>query len=106
VYSLRAPGLSINQVEPPDPDPLAAARYSCLYWGDHLIDSDVRAIDDLKNSGSVCTFLNTSSLYWLEALSLMKSLPDGIVMIIKLENWLQVSYATFLEDVTRVALLI
>jgi hypothetical protein len=31
----------------------------------------------------------------------MKSLPDGIVMIMKLENWLQVSYATFFEDVTR-----
>jgi hypothetical protein len=108
MYSLRAPGISINQVKPPNPDPLAAARYSCLYWGDHLIDSDVRGntIDDLKDSGSVCTFLNTSYLYWLEALSLMKRLPDGIVMIIKLENWLQVSYATFLKDVTRVALLI
>jgi hypothetical protein len=103
VYSLRAPGISINQVELPDPDPLAAARYSCLYWGYHLIDCDVRGntINDLKNGGSVCSFLSTSYLYWLEALSLLKSLPDGIVMIIKLENWLQVSYATFLKDVTR-----
>src|SRR5208282_4264037 len=93
----------MDQVEPPDPDPLAVARYSCLYWGDHLIDCDVRGntINDFQNGGSVYSFLNTSYLYWLEALSLMKSLPDGIVMIIKLENWLQVSYATFLEDVTR-----
>jgi len=103
VYSLRTPGVSINQIEPPDPDPLAAARYSCLYWGEHLIDCDVRGntINDLKNGGLVCTFLNTSYLYWLEALSLMKSLPDGIVMIIELENWLQVSCFMFLENVTR-----
>ena len=31
----------------------------------------------------------------------MESLSDGIVMIIKLENWLQVSCATIFEDVTR-----
>jgi hypothetical protein len=50
-------------------------------------------------------FLRKSYLYWLEALSLMKSLPDGIVMIMKLEKWLQVSYNAFFEDVTRDSLL-
>lgn len=102
VYSLSAPAISIDQVKQPNPDPLAAAQYSCLYWGDHLIDCDVggNTINDLKDGGSVYKFLRTSYLYWLEALSLMKSLSDGIVMIMKLENWLQVSYATFL-DVTR-----
>jgi hypothetical protein len=42
VYNLRAPGFSIDQVKQPDPDPLAAARYSCLYWIDHLLDCDTR----------------------------------------------------------------
>jgi hypothetical protein len=108
VYSLRAPGISINQAKPPNPDPLAVARYSCLYWGDHLIDYCFRGniINALKEGGSVCNFLSTNYLYWLEALSLMKSLPDGIVMIIKLENWLQVSYATFLRMLLEEALLI
>jgi hypothetical protein len=103
VYSLSAPAITIDQIKHPDPDPLAAARYSCLYWGDHLIGCDVggNTINDLKDGGSVYTFLSTSYLYWLEALSLMKSLPHGIVMIMKLENWLQVSNATFFEDVTR-----
>jgi hypothetical protein len=97
VYGLSAPGISIDQVKQPDPDPLAVARYSCLYWGDHLIDCDVSGniINDLKDGGSVYNFLSTSYLHWLEALSLMKSLSDGIVMIIKLENWLQVSYGPF-----------
>jgi hypothetical protein len=100
VYGLSAPGISIDQVKQPDPDPLAAARYSCLYWGDHLIDCDVggKTINDLQDGGSVYKFLSTSYLHWLEALSLMKSLPDGIVMIIKLENWLQVSYAPFFKQ--------
>jgi hypothetical protein len=99
VYGLNVPAISIDEVKQPDPDPLAVARYSCLYWVDHLIDCGNRgnAINDLKESGSVYNFLSTSYLYWLEALSLMKSLPDGIVMILKLENWLQVSYTNFEE---------
>jgi len=96
VYGLSTPAISIDQVKQPDPDPLAAARYSCLYWVDHLLDCDREdTINDLKDGGSVYQFLSTSYIYWLEALSLMKSLPDSIVMILKLENQLQVSHTTF-----------
>lgn len=31
VYSLSAPGFSIDEVKQPDPDPLATTQYSCLY---------------------------------------------------------------------------
>jgi len=31
IYSIRAPGYPIEQVRQPDPDPLAASRYSCIY---------------------------------------------------------------------------
>ena len=95
VYSLKAPAISIDQVKQPDPDPLATVRYSCLYWGYHMIDCNIRGNtgNDVKDSNLVYNFLSTSYLYWLEALSLIRGLPDGIVMIIKLENWLQVSYA-------------
>ncbi|KAH9204400.1 hypothetical protein DL95DRAFT_471524, partial [Leptodontidium sp. 2 PMI_412] len=109
IYSLSAPAISIDQVKQPDPDPLAAARYSCLYWGDHLIDCDVggNTINDLKDGGSVYNFLSTNYLYWLEALSLMKSLPDGIVMIMKLENWIQADERpdlhAFIHDARRFA---
>ena len=98
VYSLRAPGISIDLVKQPNPDLLAAARYSCLYWVDYLINCDIRGntINDLKGGGSVYNFLSKSYLYWLKALSLMKSLPDGIVMIMKLEN-LQVSFSTLFD---------
>ncbi|PQE26677.1 hypothetical protein CJF30_00011108 [Rutstroemia sp. NJR-2017a BBW] len=91
VYSLRAPGISIDQVKPPVPDPLATVRYSCLYWVDHLLEYDPEGIihNNYKDSGSVHKFLRQSFLYWLEALSLMRSLSNGIVMIRKLEDWVQ-----------------
>ena len=103
IYSLRAPGISIDEVEPPDPDPLAAVRYSCLYWVDHLLDCGTggNTINDFKDSGLVLKFLYQSFLYWLEALSLMEALSSGLLMIKKLENWLQVSFATLFDDVIR-----
>ncbi|KAH9205198.1 NACHT domain-containing protein [Leptodontidium sp. 2 PMI_412] len=102
VYRLSAPGISIDQVKPPDLDPLAVARYSCLFWADHLLDCMT------KDSGPVYSFLCQSFLYWLEALSLMKSLSDGIIMIRKLENWFQADESpdlyVFIHDAKRFAL--
>jgi hypothetical protein len=96
IYRLHAPGFLIDKVEPPVPDPLAAVQYSCVHWVDHLLDCDREdTTNDLKDGGSVHQFLRTSYIYWPEALSLTKNLPDGIVMIMKLENWLKVSYAAF-----------
>jgi hypothetical protein len=103
VYSLSAPGISIDQVKPPDPDPLAAGRYSCLYWVDHLLDCDTRgkSNNDLKDGGSVHKFLCQSYLYWLEALSLLRSLSNGVFMIRKLENRLQASFSILFYNIIR-----
>jgi hypothetical protein len=103
VYNLRAPGISINQVKLPDSDPLAVAQYSCLYWVDHLLECDAGGIihNNLKDNGSVHKFLCQSFLYWLEALSLMRSLANGVVMIRKLENWVQVSLCVVLSNIAK-----
>ncbi|RYP49468.1 hypothetical protein DL768_004827 [Monosporascus sp. mg162] len=87
IYSLGAPGFRIDQVEQPDPDPLAAARYSCVYWVDHLHDSDptTNAINDLQDGGSVDKFLRRSYLHWLEALSLLRSMSEGIASMLRLK---------------------
>jgi hypothetical protein len=105
VYSLGAPGFSIDQVKQPDPDPLAAARYSCLYWIDHLLDCDTRenTSSDLKDGGSVDEFLCQSYLYWLEALSLIRGLSSGIVMIRNLENKLKVKFSTLSYNLIRIS---
>ena len=39
MYDLRAPGIPIDKVQTPSPDPLATLRYSCVFWVDHLRDS-------------------------------------------------------------------
>ncbi|KAG9231305.1 NACHT domain-containing protein [Amylocarpus encephaloides] len=94
VYSLRAPGTCIDEFEPPDPDPLAVVRYSCLYWVDHLLDCDTKrnTINDFKDGSSI--------------FDLIKCLPDGILIIRKLEN-LQVNespdLSAFIYDARRFA---
>jgi hypothetical protein len=96
IYSLRDPGFSIDQVSPPDPDPLAPTRYSCIYWVDHLSDSDPLMRDkDLHDDSSVDDFLRQSYLHWLEALSLLKSMSHGVASMLRLEDLLQVSFYQF-----------
>ncbi|KAI9656423.1 MAG: hypothetical protein M1829_000414 [Trizodia sp. TS-e1964] len=108
IYGLQAPGFPIDQVKPPNPDPLAVARYSCLYWVDHLLDcTSKNSINNHKDSSPVDKFLYKYYLYWLEALSLMRSLSSGIVMIRNLENWLQANESpnlyAFIRDPSRFA---
>ncbi|KAH9206332.1 NACHT domain-containing protein [Leptodontidium sp. 2 PMI_412] len=108
VYWLGNPGITIDQVKQPDPDPLTAVRYSCLYWVDHLLQCQTReeTIKDLKDSGPVYSFLRQYFLYWLEALSLLKSVSEGVVMVRKLKD-LQFDESpdlrAFIQDATRFA---
>jgi hypothetical protein len=94
MYGLKAPGLPIENVTRPDSDPLAASRYPCIYWIDHLHDSKptFSANNDctLQVRGVVDKFLRTKYLYWLEGLSLCRSLGRGVVSIAKLWSLVQV----------------
>jgi hypothetical protein len=94
VYSLRALGYPIERVKQPDPDPLAASRYSCIYWVDHLCDwnsnSYVNHKVDLQDRGIVDVFVRKKYIYWLEALSLCRSMSEGVISMAKLEALIQV----------------
>jgi hypothetical protein len=106
MYNLNALGYPAEQVRTPDRDPLAASRYSCVYWVDHLHDAILglsggaslgsflnehsRFQGDLRDDGTVHIFLKEKYLYWLEALSLCKSMSKGVVSIAKLEVFMQV----------------
>jgi hypothetical protein len=52
LYSLVVLDISIKEAVIPSSDLLATARYSCVYWVDHLYDSEPRSwadgVDDLK----------------------------------------------------------
>lgn len=91
MYGLGTPGFPINEVRVPTPDPLAAVRYSCVHWVGHLVDSvGMRSNGSLRESDSrlVYTFFREEFLYWLEALSLIRSIPEGLVAIGRLEDLL------------------
>ena len=93
VYGLRHPGCSIDKVEHPDPDPLAPIRYACVYWVDHLCE--IKSGHDgvgLCDNGTIDVFLRKHFLHWLEALSLIKGISDGVLAIAKLISLLTVSY--------------
>jgi hypothetical protein len=89
MYNLRMLGYPIERVQQPDPDILAAFRYSCIYWIDHLCDAHLNAfVDysvDLQDGGTVDNFMRKKYLYWLEALSLCKSMADGVVLMARLK---------------------
>jgi hypothetical protein len=88
IYSVSAPGFHIDQISPPDPDPLASVRYPCVYWVDHLNDSGSKAkMSDsaLQDGGVVHDFIKKKYLHWLESLSLLRSMSEGVLAVQKLE---------------------
>ena len=94
MYGLKALGTSIDDVEVPQPDPLAASRYSCVYWVNHLCDLKPTSSTDyagyLQDEGDVDRFLREKCLYWLESLSLCESMPKGVVSTRELHALVQV----------------
>ena len=94
IYGLHAPGFHIDEIKQPSPDPLAAARYSCVYWVEHLCNCDPskRANNDLRDGGSVDNFIRRNYLYWLEALSLLGRMSEGILSMVTLSHLVQVRF--------------
>ncbi|KAK3384604.1 hypothetical protein B0T24DRAFT_544890 [Lasiosphaeria ovina] len=91
IYGLQRPGCPIDEAQSPDPDPLGSVRYSCLHWVDHLCDtaSSTQQNDNtLQDNGVVHTFLQNKYLYWLEALSLVQGMSEGVIAMGKLEQLL------------------
>lgn len=82
---------NIFDIKKPDPNPLAASRYACVYWVNHLEDSGCESENSLEYSRYVDEFLQQKYLHWLEALSILGSVSEGIAAMLKLEGLLQVS---------------
>ncbi|EPS29057.1 hypothetical protein PDE_04004 [Penicillium oxalicum 114-2] len=91
IFDMEIVGMAIEEVTQPSPDPLAAVKYACLYWVDHLragwCDDDEN--HDSRNGEYLCSFLRQKYLHWLEALSILRSLSQGIKAMLKLEELLQ-----------------
>jgi hypothetical protein len=94
MYNLQASGYSLEDVKLPLQDPLAVSRYPCIYWIDHLHhsrpNSSVNSVGGLQVIGEVNEFIRKKYLYWLEGLSLCKSVGQGVVSMAKLWSLVQV----------------
>lgn len=92
IGNLRHPAAQKKEAIAHDSDPLAPLRYACLYWVDHLRDTDVGSSGEtvlqasLQDEGVVHSFLKVHFLHWLEACCLLGSLSEGIRIIIVLES--------------------
>jgi hypothetical protein len=87
IYGLKAPGFPIDEVQTPASDPLATVRYSCVFWVQHLRDSISDKDTAQRNiHHTVYTFLEQKYLNWLEALSLLRAIAEGVIAIQKLEG--------------------
>lgn len=60
-------------------------QYACLHWVEHLQSSNNPPSDD----GAVHVFLKTHLLHWLEALSILGRISDGVRSVLTLSEYLK-----------------
>ena len=113
ICSLERPGTLISEVDPCTLERCLPqdVRYACRYWVYHLRRSDVGLRDYDNDSKSlhnlVHSFFKKHLLHWLEALSLMEILCEGVLMVRALDSMLSVSNpipfesAAFLLEICR-----
>ena len=70
-------------------------QYACQYWVDHLAGTkpDSRAQLGLRDDGEIHIFFREDFLHWLEAMSLMGKMSQGVLMITRLANMTEVCSA-------------
>ncbi|RYP48229.1 hypothetical protein DL768_005836 [Monosporascus sp. mg162] len=66
IYNLEL-GFRPEGKPPPNPDPLAPLRYSCVFWADHLLNAETAESESvLFGAEAVFAFLKDHFLRWLE----------------------------------------
>jgi hypothetical protein len=97
IYNIKHDGVLSDKAKPRDGDPLASFRYSCLFWVEHLCHASSQASrqaygyrDVLSEYGGVSSFLRDHFLHWLESLSYLQKLSEGVLSIRMLLNTVQV----------------
>jgi len=91
IYGLLHPGVPISDVKTPEPDPLATLRYSCIHWARHFCDAASAGSLEVTDLETIDRFIRGFFIYWLEAISLLRSMPASIVSIQQLSAFLEVS---------------
>ncbi|MCJ1346290.1 hypothetical protein MMC31_004505, partial [Peltigera leucophlebia] len=94
ICGLKFPGTEVKDIQNAKIESCLsqALQYACHYWAAHLekISHD-RLVDTglFHEGGPIHNFFTKDFLHWLEALSLTRRIPEGVLMIIKLESLLE-----------------
>ncbi|XXH05092.1 hypothetical protein Hte_011516 [Hypoxylon texense] len=82
MHGITLPNTSIDEIVKPNDDILAGMRYSCRHWMKHAYDMAspnpglyVKSMDDIYE------FLKRHFLHWIESLSLLRVMAEGILDI-------------------------
>ncbi|KAM5353144.1 hypothetical protein ACJZ2D_016969 [Fusarium nematophilum] len=108
MYELVHPGTLIHEVmgRQPEPNPLLEVGYSCAYWIDHVCEADWGDLQSYRRSRLVNAFKQHFApskkstrmhdliemffqhhfLHWLEALSLLGVVTNGVLSLIRFRN--------------------
>jgi hypothetical protein len=100
IYDSEDFGFKSKDARPPDPDPLAPLRYSCVFWADHLCfesGENSKSSQELTDEGVLFSFLEDRLLHWLESLSLLGKLFHGAVSLRTLLRIVKVMYMIVLD---------
>ncbi|RYP38832.1 hypothetical protein DL768_010750 [Monosporascus sp. mg162] len=79
-------GFKPKDMTPPDPDPLAPIRYSCVFWADHLYflnGEQPECLKKLTDNGKMFKFLKDCFFRWLKSLFFLGRLLNGVQSIRK-----------------------
>ncbi|UKZ95095.1 uncharacterized protein TrAFT101_009945 [Trichoderma asperellum] len=84
IYNIKSPGERVDDITPPNPNPLASKAYCCAFWVEHLTHCSQPQL--FQDGGILHSFLREKYLYWLEAMILLKSLARAVIAIQKLRD--------------------
>ncbi|KAK6449696.1 hypothetical protein FP744_10005946 [Trichoderma asperellum] len=87
IYCLTDFGPRPKDVQAPNPNPLASMKYSCFYWAYHLCDTCSASSQyeaQLTLNETLEPFLKNHLPRWIESLSLLDGLLEGLRSIRKL----------------------
>ncbi|KXX81126.1 Vegetative incompatibility protein HET-E-1 [Madurella mycetomatis] len=103
ICKLRMPGTPCKDIEPAviNSHFPSEVQYACRYWVYHLQQSSARIIE----THPIFSFLKQHLLHWLEALSLLGKISEGIAILRSLQALISSDsgtvVSTFVHDATR-----
>ncbi|CAI7662679.1 unnamed protein product [Penicillium bialowiezense] len=106
IYGLEAPGTSRTDVDQETIDRCLPphVQYACRYWIHHLKKSGVK----LDDNHEALPFFQGHFLHWLEALSLMGMISEGIRLLSELQGLIDHEHSSqvreFVQDAERFSL--